>query len=85
MEMIVVPMLYLHHLGAQRSYSSLSAGSKQVSIDGSERMRRVRVGVPLSADLESPRNLREVAAFVAKSESVVPVGELSWRMKCIFK
>lgn len=77
MEMIVVPMLYLHHLGAQRSYSSLSAGSKQVSIDGSERMRRVRVGVPLSADLESPRNLREVAAFVAKSESVVPVGELS--------
>ena len=67
-------MLYLHRLGAQRSYSSLSAGSKQVSIDGSERMRRVRVGVPPSADLESPRNLRELAAFLAKSESV---GELS--------
>ena len=70
-----------HRLGAHRSYNSLSAGSKQVSMDGSERMTSVRDGVPLRlrrTDRESPRNLKEEeAAFVANSESVEPVGDLS--------
>jgi len=35
-----------HRLGAQRSYSSLSAGSKQVNIVGSERIK-IRRGVML--------------------------------------
>lgn len=38
----------LHRLGAQRSYNSLSVGSKHVSREGSERMTIWRVGVAVA-------------------------------------